>query len=539
MANLVGRPIGNKLGGATQVTEEDVEMFSEKASGGINTWFDPADLKPDQTQSATNMRIYGDIVFSREGSSDDAFAPQGAIPNVNPILNVVRFARFDGTAIFVRFDKDEIWRRAPASWEEITGAGFIVNQRQKTLAINDRFFFTSGTDEIQEINFTADTYADLGNAPKYKYICGFFNRIIGANLFDTTSPNPTQVGWSGDLNFAEWSALVDISAGNVALVEGQGDFSDEITGLFGFASVMLILRERSLWTATKRPVATLPFQFTASYPNVGCDSPDSAAQTSNGIAWYDYRSNQVYTFEIGNSPVPIGTAIRKDLGGTDGIITDNLTLQGSFDPKGNRYHLCIPSDSSTTTIVYVFDYDTATWVKDERYLVNGVFPIDEILGELVYDDLVGVYDDLIGVYDDLSDIDVSPSTITYGLKDGVLLQDDSSMDTDNGVAFTADLVSKIFELQKQNISVTKFLLKYRPKREGTFDVLFSRNGGKTFETYKTITISATDIGQRKILTCYKNITTSEYVWKLSSTIGSFEVLEYRILGIQTTDTREK
>jgi len=535
MPNLAGRPIGSRFGMA-QVTEEDVELFSDKASGGINTWLDPADIKLQQTQSASNQRIYGDIIFPRDGSSDDAFAPQGAIPNTNSILNVIRFSRFDGTGVFVRFDASEIWKRSSVSWVQITGLGFTVSQRQKTLAISDRFFFTTGLDEIQEINFSANTYADLGNAPKYKYIAGFFNRIIGANLYDATSPNPVQVGWSGDLNFAQWSPLVDISAGHVALVEGQGDFSDEITGLFGFASVLLIMRERSLWTATKRPVVSLPFQFTASYPHIGCDSPDSITQSANGVTWYDYRSNNVYTYEIGSSPLRIGDAVRKSIKDS---ITDNLLLQGSFDPVGHRYHLCIPNSGSNTTIVYVFDFDTASWVKDERYLLNGVFPIDEITQTLTYDELVGSYDDLVGDYNDLSDASISPSVITYGLKNGVLLQDDSASDTDNGEIFTSEIISKVFALQKQNISVTKLLLKYRPKRMGNLEVFFSRNGGDSFELYKTVTFGIADLGKRKILTCFKNITTSEYVWKIQSTVGSYEILEYRILGIQTTDTREK
>lgn len=535
MTKLAGRPVGSKFG-MNPIEEEEVELFSEKSSGGINTWLDPADIKLEQSQVATNQRIFGDIIYPRDGSSDRMFQAQGPKPNSNPILNVVRFARFDGTGVFVRFDESEIWKRTPTNWEEITGGGFTVSQRQKTLAINDRFFFATGTDPIQEIDFTANTYADLGNAPKYKYICGFFNRVVGANLYDATNPNPVQVGWSGDLNFSEWSPLVDLSAGFAALVEGQGDFSDEITGLFGFASIMLLVRERSLWTATKRPVATLPFQFNASYPNVGCDSPDSIAQTANGITWYDYRSNNVYTFEIGSNPIRIGDAIRRNIKET---ITDRLALQGSYDPVGNRYHLCIPNAGSTTTIVYVFDYDTASWVKDEWYLVNGVFPLDEVKEDLTYNELVGSYDDLVGSYDDLGDVSVSPSVITYGLKDGTLIQEDPTSSTDNGQIFASEIVSKIFELQKQNISVTKLLLKYRPRRAGSFDVLFSRNGGETFELYKTVSFDVNDLNTRKILTCYRNITTSEYVWKIRSTSGSYEVLEYRILGIQTTDTREK
>lgn len=536
MADLVGPPIGRKWQSPAAIQEQEINLFTRKVSGGLNTYLDPADIEPEQVVLANNWRIQGDKIFPRPGSTATPFEPQGDPPNTNPILQIARFARFDGTAVFTRFDEAEIWKRSSVSWTEITGAGFTVDQRQKTLAINDRFFFASGTDPIQEIDFTANTYADLGNAPSYKYMCGFFNRILAANLYDASNPNPIQVGWSGDLNFAEWSPLVDISAGNVALVEGQGDYSDSITGIFGFAAIALIMRERSLWTVTKRAVVELPFQFTAAYPNVGSDSPDSIAQTKNGLTWYDYRSNQVYTFEIGGSPIPIGFAIRNEL---RELVTDNKTIQGSYDPVGNRYHLCIPSSNSSSTVVYVFDFETATWVKDIRIDCNGVFPVDEIATDLTYDDLPGTYDDLVGSYDDLSAISVSPSTIVYGNKDGVLLQDDDTVDGDGPDLVYSFLQSKVFALDNKNMSVSQLVLKIVPKRAGSIAIFYSRSGGYTIDLYKTVPISYLDVGKRKIITCNKQITTSEFSWKIVSVYGSYDLLEYRINAIQTTDTRAK
>jgi hypothetical protein len=537
MADLAGTPVGRKWQSPQGYQEEELNLVTKKLSGGLNTYLDPADIAPEQSTVAQNWRIQGDKIFPRLGSSDTAFEPQGAIPNSNPILQIARFARFDGTSVFTRFDEDEIWRRATSSWVEITGTGFTVAQRQQTLAINDRFFFTTGTDPIQEIDFVTDTYADLGNAPKYKYMCGFFNRILAANLYDASNPNPIQVGWSGDLNFDEWSPLVDISAGNIALVEGQGDYSDAITGIFGFAAIALIMRERSLWTVTKRAVVELPFQFTAAYPNVGSDSPDSIAQTKNGLTWYDFRSNQVYTFEIGNTPIPIGFAIRNDL---RELVTDNLTVQGSYDPIGNRYQLCIPSSTSDSTVVYVFDFETATWVKDIRLKVNGVWPLDEIASSLAYDDLVGSYDDLVGDYDDLDIISVAPSTIVYGRKDGVLLQDDDTVNGDDGELVYSFLQSKVFTLEDKNMSVAQLLFKLNCLKPCTITVFFSRNGGYSWTLWKTFSLDYMQTDRRKILTCHKQITTSEFAWKVyTNQSASFELLEYRIEAVKTTDTRGK
>lgn len=538
MGKLIAAPVGNKWSKPNVVEEQEINLVTTQLAGGVNTYIDPADISDSQVQVANNYRIAGDIIFPRFGSNDTPFVAQGGSPHTKPILQVTRFARFDGTSIFTSFDEDKIYRRTSVSFDEVTGAGLTVSQRHRTLAANDRFFFASGTDPIQEIDFSTDTYADLGNASEYKYICSFADRIVGANRYGATTPpnNPIQVGWSGNLNYDEWSALVDPSAGNVALVEGQSDYSDEITGLFGFASTMLITRQRSLWIATKRPVASLPFQFTAAFPNVGCDSPDSIAQTKNGITWYDYRSNQVYTYEIGGSPVPIGFAIRKSLGP---LVTDNKALQGSYDPRSNRYHLCVPSVTSNTSTVFVFDFETASWVTDTRYKVYGVFPIDSIATGLVYANAVGTYAEAIGTYDDFISVSISPSTIIYGLTDGNLLQDDSSDDTDNGQDIRSSLTSKVYQVSPKDISVSKLLFKLVPRRAGTVSFYFSRNSGTTWEQYKSISFNSNNIDRRENITCNKHITTDEFMWKLESFDGSFDLNEVRIQALQTTEVRSK
>jgi hypothetical protein len=178
-------------------------------------------------------------------------------------------------------------------------------------------------------------------------------------------------------------------------------------------------------------------------------------------------------------------------------------------------------------------------VSDERYKCNGVWPLDEISSSLVIDDLVGTIDDLVGMIDGLSTIDISPSTITYGLTDGTLLQDDSTADDDNGVPFNKIITSKVYYINTKDISVTKLLLKYIPRRVGEIQIFFSRNGGATFKVYKTVSFSILELNERKILTCYKHITTSEFCWKIVSLNGAYDVLEYRISGVSTADTRAK
>ncbi len=531
MARAQFQPAKPKLNAPPIQPREPVIIAENRLSGGMNTFVDPADLPTAQLTLSKNTRTYADRTFRRPGTIDSGPTK----PNSNRILLYILATRFDGTGIYLRFDKSKIYRQGVGSWTEMTGAGYTMDDSSRPvfITINDRFFFATGKDPIKELNFAASTYATLGNAPKYKYMCGFFNRIVGANLYDASSPNPVQVGWSGDLNFGVWDTATDISAGSTPLVEAQADFADPITGLFGFAQVMLILRERSLWLVTKQPSASDPFQFQASFPTLGCDTPASATQKRNGIIWYDRRTNQIFDYTIGQSPTPIGDGIRSLLGSR---VTGTNLVQGTYDPINDRYHLLVFSNTSATTTVFVYDFRTQAWSYDEFANFYSISALDASAPALMIDDLAGNIDDLIGNIDDLINSQVNQANLYYGSTTGELYEEDNSADTDDGASFSTVMASKVYNLPTDDISVSRLLFKLDVRRPGSFDLEYSRDGGVTWTAYKTVTLATSG---RHIITAPKQITTSEYSWRITSTAGLFDIIEYRIEGFATTQTRSK
>jgi hypothetical protein len=531
MARAKFQPAKPKLNAPQIQPREPILIAENRVNGGMNTFVDPADLSSAQLTLAKNIRTYADRTFRRPGT----IASGPTKPNSNRILLYTLATRFDGTGVYLRFDKSKLYRQGVASWTEITGAGYTMtdSSRPGFITINDRFFFATGVDPIKEINFAANTYATLGNAPKYKYMCGFFNRIVGANLYDSSSPNPVQVGWSGDLNFGVWDSATDISAGSTPLVEAQADFADPITGLFGFAQVMLILRERSLWLVTKQPSASDPFQFQASFPTLGCDTPASATQKRNGIIWYDRRTNQIFDYTIGQAPVPIGDGIRSLLGSR---VTGTNLVQGTYDPINDRYHLLIFSNTSSTTTAAVYDFRTQSWSYDEFQNLYSISALDASSSGLMIDDLAGTIDDLVGFIDDLVNSQVNQANVYYGSTTGELYEEDNSVDTDSGAAFTMEMDSKVFNLPASDISVSRLLFKLDVRRAGSFNLEFSRDAGSTWTAYKTVTLA--ELG-RHIITAPKQITTSEYAWRITSTEGLFDILEYRVEGFATALTKPR
>ena len=527
---------------------DPIQLLSEvRVDGGMNTRIDAADIPQNQLVLARNVYVDADKLIRFDGTillappkpatdlldledggqilQEDTFDILLDQGNTEPINVLYTFQRFNGTTVFLRFTENKVWRKLSNSWLEVTSATpytLPTGGRVRLLPFNDRLFFVSGTNNIYEIDFTANTYAYLGNAGKYKYITGFFNRIVGANKYDLSTPNPTLVAWSGDLNFAQWDPNVDISAGSTPLLEAASDFADPISGLFGFASVMLILRERSLWTAQKRPVASNPFLFQAAYPFVGCDTPNSAVQKRNGIIWYDYRSNQVYDYTLGDRPREVGEAVRDNI---KPKITNKENPIGSYNPITNEYILTIPGTNTSVTYAYVLNLNNGAWTERTIENCTCIYAFDNTSAALLIDELSGTIDELSGTINDLANLTTNPPTLYYGMSQGDILIA-SPVDTDNGASIETILQSKIFKLYDRYISITRIRFTYIPLRAGEFTVQY--NNGNGWATYKTVTFDLNAVGVRSRVACTKQVRAREFQWRITSLAGNFATLDYSI-----------
>jgi hypothetical protein len=527
---------------------DPIQLLSEvRVDGGMNTRIDAADIPQNQLVLARNVYVDADKLIRFDGTilltpprpttalldledgdqilQEDTFDILLEQGDTDPINVLYTFQRFNGTTVFLRFTDTKVWRRLSGSWLEVTSATpytLPTGGRVRLLPFNDRLFFVSGTNNIYEIDFTTNTYAYLGNAGKYKYITGFFNRIVGANKYDLSTPNPTLVAWSGDLNFAQWDPNIDISAGNTPLLEAASDFADPISGLFGFASVMLILRERSLWTAQKRPVASNPFLFQAAFPFVGCDTPNSAVQKRNGIIWYDYRSNQVYDYTLGDRPREVGEAVRDNI---KPKITNKENPIGSYNPITNEYILTIPGTNTTVTYAYVLNLNNGAWTERTIENCTCIYAFDNTSAALLIDELSGTINELSGTINDLANLTTNPPTLYYGMSQGDILIA-STVDTDNGAPIETILQSKIFKLYDRYISITRIRFTYIPLRAGEFTIQY--NNGNGWVTYKTVTFGLTAVGVRSRVACTKQVRAREFQWRITSLAGNFATLDYSI-----------
>jgi len=510
------------------------KFIADRVNSGMITTIDPADIPPSALQMCRNARVRFDVTKRRPGLV--LLTPTK--PNSNSVIGMMFFKKNDGNSYYLRFSPTTIHERTGGSWTNYTaGAGGSLlggafDYIQAAVILDRLVFANNGVDVLQEADITAKTYKALGNAPKYKYITGFFNRVVGANLVALTN-NGAQIGWSADGVPTEWDPLVNETAGSSPLVDSPGDLADFITGVFGFTNVMVVLREKSIWLANKQAIPSNPFYFYNAFPGVGCDCPYSAAITQNSITWADRRTGTIWSYTPGAEPIPIGRPIENHL--FDGL-SDSARIFGSADPIQNEYTVCIPQVSGNFVICWTWNFRTQSWDKDEYEAITIASNADLPTAVTTIDELPGTIDGLSGTIDSLSPTQINTPVRAFGRSDGeiVLETQDDNLCVDPPFSgslgtYQTELLSKSYTLPSDDVYIAEIRVDIIPRAAGAVTFEYSKDGGKTLNTVsKTIVIPASRIGKPTNIHWIRQIKCRKYAWRLTASTGQFDVVAYEV-----------
>jgi hypothetical protein len=530
---------------------QDLESFKfveSKVNGGMITAIDAADIPKNALQEARNARVRLDKTISRPGN----VLVTPVKPDSNSVLGFTLFKDKLGTSYSLRFTNNSIHIQGSANWTALTGtlAGGD-SDRFRFASVLDKFVFANnGIDNLQTIDFSTSSFAQLGNAPKYRYVTGFFNRVVGAARAGVSE---VEVGWSGDGNSPEWDPITDESAGSSPIVESTSDLSDFITGIFGFTNVMILMREHSIWIATKQPVAQNPFNFICNVSEIGSDSPYSIASGANGLFFFDRRTGSVWYYTPGNQPERIGQPIDNTLvAGVD----DPSSIFGSYSPINNEYTVCIPRPGSKLISTYTFNSITKAWVYDEIYGITSVNDTPSATATVTIDQLPGTINLLQGTIDELSPAQTIISTRFYGRNDGEIIQEDDTAITDPihadqqpnpdlpilaKYSFETRLSSKVFNLPELDMYFAEIVIEYVAKDGGTFFLDYSKSGGAAGEGMKndpdvagdwvlakTIRPNPAKLGLPQLFRFVKQLKCRRMAWRLRGFNSRFQILSYEV-----------
>ena len=507
-------------------------LAESRINGGMVTTIDPADLPPNVLQMARNVNVRFDKIMRRPGSR--LFMPDP--PNVSPVLKLAAFKKKNGNIYTLRMTPNGIHEHTNAEWLPYAGTlnGSTFDRFQTAIVLDEFVFSNNGADYIQRIDPEAKTFSRLGNAPQYRYITGFYNRVVGAARIND---NEVEVGWSADGHSDIWSSDDDETAGSSPILESPADLADWITGIFAFTNVMVLLRERSVWLVTKQPIPTNPFNFYTAVPGIGCDSPHSAAIVSGGIAWLDRRTGTVYAYSPGAAPEPIGRPIENRILQN---VEDPHHIFSTYAPVQNEYAVCIPQVGTDRVAVWTYSFRYKTWVFHEQLGIVSANDADLSEGALTIDQLGDTpIDELVGTIDSLGPADDTLTVRAYGRDNGDIAIEDEREIVDagytlfqkatGGATFDSEYISKVFTLTELDEYISEVRVEYSAMSSDPIKLYVSFNGGATSDSWRLVKeATAEALGEPQLLIHRKFYRCRKFAFKVVTTAAEFAMLSFEV-----------
>lgn len=530
----------------------------------------PRDKRPPGSLiTGTNARVRKNWVGRRPGWSRYAELP----PDVNDIIKVVPFRDQEDVDWIIRLavGSAHASRTNSGNWNPFTGdllqfyskityAQFppsrmfvAVGPQQKITEINIENFTMTEVPATEYICGTDPLIFSRAIIPSAKFVTSFAERIVVAYLYREDGVFSGGIQWSKPEDPLEWNQLEPVVVGGVPnpcnLVEtGAGeeflnfspsDTGDEITGIFSFEQVMIILRERSIWHATRQPFATAPFRFIPVTTEVGCDMPYTAVRVESGLIFADYRTKGVYFYRPGILPQRLNDNIA-DLDSFLQGITNLETAEAAFDPLNREYHLsysttAAPSDNRLGD-TDVLNLETGGWVHDLGPLSTFISSIDDVGDQLMIDDVPTMIDVTPGTIDSYAFTEpkkplIIKNAIAIG-EDGRMFKQDEDAPSDPG---TVGNQRPLMTLRSQDMGQTGA----RRSLQTLEFITTAADDGVTGVVLKTVTERATttektvtDISTRTKVGHKKPRTGDEIFWELQSDALQFRIYEWWVRIIQ-------
>lgn len=538
---LRNRSIRQWSGGEQTIRKPNIrlhKLVTARVNRGMITSIDSADIPREALQLAKNAKV----VFDKTGRRDGLSTFESAADS-SPVLKMSFLKSPDGSGHTYRFTPDSIHDLQLSVWNAITQNVPLVgtiSDRFSVATVFDIFAFTNnGANAVQWIDPSIDTsdnlidnyfeYMENGN---FRYCTGFYNRVVLAALREE---NEVLLAWTGEYGskatakhgLEDLDPLVNETSGFTPLVDSPSDVGDFITGIFGLTSVMVILREKSIWLATKQASFTNPFNAYSAVPGLGCDSPFSAKVTRYGLAWLDRRSRTVYHYTPGGTPEPIGRPVEKNIINN---ISDPDTVFGAYDPIEDTYSVCIPAVGSNIVQVWTYYFQAQAWTYNEYEDISSFDTVELLVGFTAMDDLVGTMDNLVGTFDELSPVVDSIPQRVFGFTNGTLAVPDPSVDSDVGTSFDTDLVSATIVLPGDDVYVANIVVEYNMRLSGTLELWYASDGGVDPNTSFVLgdSFTPTVLGKPQIFTFRRVVHSRRYAFAIRASNGQFDILGYEV-----------
>lgn len=364
-----------------------------------------------------NLRMEDDAdwIGRREGSTT-----LGTAPDSNTVLLVLFVLNENGDLRILRVTPSTMHiTHGDGTWYSITNpmSGY-TNPIASTFFLG-KVYLVNGVDKVVEVDLEARTADTLDDSPTgLTQLENYAERLVGSK--------ESTLYWSANADVEDWSSE---DAGFEPLIQVAGDIANTITGIHSFGTELAILRQNSVWHASRQPFAIAPFRFRQVIAGLGCDLPYSSVRIPGGVMYTDAATGSVYLYSPGSRPQKVSQQIHSDILHD---ISEATWVRGTYIPHHGAYVLGEPAESGNEWITKLWKYylNKQAWVYDE---IPDASTLSILYTESVttIDDLAGTIDALSGSIDSLSgDTGIKILNVAGGAPDGKVWYYDEDQDTD-------------------------------------------------------------------------------------------------------------
>jgi hypothetical protein len=482
-------------------------------------------VRKGSLEVATNVRVRDGQAKRRPGTT----TYQGATEN-EVVLGLHSFST-EFYSLLVRITTARISvDEGAGSWTNYATGTF--GRRFTSAPFVDDLYLANGESAIRRVIFSAGTAAPMADAPAARYITNFADRIVGGNVSGGAG---YQIIWPVNGDPTDWTG---VGSGEENLVTGVSDLSDDIVGLFGSERVMIILREKSIWTASRLPYADAPFKFEPAFSGFGCDMPYTAVKVTGGIIFANYARKAIYYYAPGGQPIDMTTGFldRDDLFASLNVNSKD-SAQAAWDHDFDEYHLGEPNldglNKYTMQRFWVGKPGLNAWVLDDSPDMTAIAWASHAYAPIYIDDLVGTIDSLTGTIDEqVTSIDESKTEALFkALPQKVVYQDESAITDASGTAdFIAEIVSPNLGGLRERFTFQDLGSQIK-STAGCTVVIENSVDKSTWRNSQTVTVSGV-ADLQELLYRRQRITGPNLYWRFKVTGGDFALFSYWVRVLQ-------
>lgn len=410
-----------------QVLAADIPVFFPPS--GMHREKPPSMLGLNEAYTAKNL-----VIRRGQYKVRDGIATMGSGVFARPVLGLTVFARTQGSEALTAFTDQGVYRLVGGSFNALTGAVLTTQEfdRYSFAAWNNKLLFSNGRDPISEVDYSARSYSELGEAPVAKFIVTLGGRIIAGYVGD----NPVRVQWNVKNNSEDWTGL---GSGYEDMLASPGGAIDQIQGLFVVNNnFVLVVRTRSVWAIQETGLYDAPYSFSKLWDLPATNSPWSFAYTPMGVI--GLCRDDIYVFSEQQAPQRIGTSV------IDTVTGDIDRAHGCYDAHNREYVLNVPQDSGTK--LWRFSLDAQAWTTSEYHFRSVTCTPGNYRTVLQIGQLTGTIQNLEGPLETLGVSDSTTQGLIFctGIAAEWVVHESSSATTDVTPSNAAVTVAFGFEL---------------------------------------------------------------------------------------------